>query len=263
MKNSIDYKKEADDYAEKMKYYFEESQKAWKNGDKAQAKKFSNMGNEFKANLIEANQKFQFSLEVEKEQKKKIQITKDVISETIFFNTIKDTTNILEINDKAGEQQTCIREDFLNAYNEYRSKSNDFGKRMQEAFEASQNAWKSGDKKKAKEYSDLGYEYRQKMQIYNSKAVKLIVTSNNNGREFDEIDLHGLYVKEALEFFIETANLKLVSKSIEFLKVITGKGLHSKEGPKIKQAIIEYCDKNALIVFEDSMNEGCLIVSLF
>jgi DNA-nicking Smr family endonuclease len=263
MKNSIDYKKEADDYAEKMKYYFEESQKAWKNGDKAQAKNFSNMGNEFKANLIEANKKFQVSLEVEKEQKKKIQITNDVISEkTVFVNTLKDTTT-LEINDIEGEQQNCTREDFLNAYKQYRSKSNDFGKQMQEAFEASQNAWKSGDKKKAKEYSDLGYECRQKMQMYNSKAVKLIVSSNNNGREFDEIDLHGLYVKEALEFFIKTANSKLVSKSIEFLKVITGKGLHSKEGPKIKQAIIEYCDKNALIVFEDSMNEGCLIVSLF
>ena len=254
MKSSKEYKEEADGYAEKMKAYFEDAQKAWNQGDKAEAKNLSNKGNEFKALLAETNKKYQSAIESEKEALKKMHLTKTAVSEVAFVNNFKEKLNI-EGDDDGEEDPDVLNE-------KYREKSAQYGQLMKEAFENSQKAWKSGDKQKAKEYSDLGYEYREKMQTYNSYAVKIVASAKNIQRESDEIDLHGLYVEEALQFFTETIKKKLYGKEIDTLKVITGKGLHSKDGPKIKKNIIDFCLKNNLNVEEDKTNEGCLLISL-
>lgn len=264
-KSSSDYKKEADLYAEKMKYYFEKSQNAWKNGEKAEAKLFSNKGNEYKILLKEANQEFHNALQIEKENRNRnSKITESTVSNVAFYNNYKVflDTDVTNNNDLVFKNKNNEIIDSNDVNDVCRHKSFKYGKKMKEAFEISQRLWESGEKGKAKEYSDLGHKFKEKMNTYNSVAVKVIASSNNNERDYDELDLHGLYVKEALQLFYETVKVKIYGKLIDNLKVITGKGLHSKDGPKIKEAIIMYCIEKKLFVSEEYSNEGCLIVSL-
>ena len=98
------------------------------------------------------------------------------------------------------------------------------------------------------------------MEIYNSLAVKLIATKNNIEREADEIDLHGLFVNEAIDYFKKTITIKMKNDNFQSIRVIVGKGLHSKDKPKIKYAITNFAAENKLQVFEEPENEGCLII---
>ena len=52
------------------------------------------------------------------------------------------------------------------------------------------------------------------------------------------IDLHGLFVDEAMTFLSE--RIEKVKKTGKNLTVITGAGLHSKNDPLIKTQVISY-----------------------
>ncbi|KAF8200863.1 hypothetical protein BJ912DRAFT_947450 [Pholiota molesta] len=77
-----------------------------------------------------------------------------------------------------------------------------------------------------------------------------------------EIDLHGLYVKEAIsraDQAIQSAKLRGESQ----LNLIVGKGLHSSGGiAKIKPAIDDLIQKHQLTAELDPNNSGVLIVYL-
>jgi DNA-nicking Smr family endonuclease len=270
---SFQLKKKADEYANLMKSSFDQSQNFWKNGDKAKAKEYSNKGNEYKAILMEINKEYNEVSLAEKSQKKNISIKEDAIKSIVQEKDYKDKINeylkILNSN-SSNSIEFLINEDDKNIENEnekiekayfyHRQKADEYGELMANAFKESQNSWNSGDKGKAKELSEIGYIFKQTMETHKANAIKLIATKNNNKRDSDEIDLHGLNVNEAIEFFKETLRLKFSEGNFESIKVIVGKGLHSKDKPKLKQAIANYAANLGLQVFEQPGNEGVIII---
>jgi DNA-nicking Smr family endonuclease len=79
------------------------------------------------------------------------------------------------------------------------------------------------------------------MKEANSRAAALILHLHNDlSSQF--LDLHGLYVDEALAALED----KLQSTTDQpVLYVITGKGLHSKGDARIKPAVISYLNSKA------------------
>lgn len=80
----------------------------------------------------------------------------------------------------------------------------------------------------------------------------------------DELDLHGMIKSEAkdeLQAFLEESE----SKNYKKIRIITGKGLHSKEGPVLKNFVQEYLSQNHYRYETSKINEGgegAIVVSL-
>ncbi|KJA19964.1 hypothetical protein HYPSUDRAFT_167771 [Hypholoma sublateritium FD-334 SS-4] len=154
----------------------------------------------------------------------------------------------------------------INQNNEYyvslRAQANEHGDEMAKAFRESHEAYENGDRALAKELSNKGKDHQRKMEQLNKQASDYIFVENNKDSAPDEIDLHGLYVKEAIsrvEQAIQSANLAGETQ----LNLIVGKGLHSTGGvAKIKPAIADLIQKYNLTAQIDPNNSGVLIVLL-
>ncbi|TEB38190.1 hypothetical protein FA13DRAFT_729249 [Coprinellus micaceus] len=99
------------------------------------------------------------------------------------------------------------------------------------------------------------------MEQVNKEASDWIFRENNRDSAEDEIDLHGLYVKEALartEDALEDARRRGQGE----VKLIVGKGLHSSSGAKIKPAIEDLMKKYQLNAEIDPQNAGVLVVRM-
>lgn len=82
----------------------------------------------------------------------------------------------------------------------------------------------------------------------------------NQGRPRNEIDLHGLYVKEASQK-VEEAIQHCQQAGENDLTIIVGKGLHSpNQIAKLKPAIIELVKKYNVSCQPNIPNPGCLYV---
>ncbi|KAL7270163.1 hypothetical protein RUND412_007141, partial [Rhizina undulata] len=90
---------------------------------------------------------------------------------------------------------------------------------------------------------ELAYEdYKAKEQLYNQEAAELIFSTKNRGRPPTDMDLHGLFVKEAEAKVLQCLAQAIEEREIGKLEVIVGKELHSCLGiAKIKPAIIKMC----------------------
>ncbi|KAG8741081.1 hypothetical protein FRC12_015795 [Ceratobasidium sp. 428] len=132
---------------------------------------------------------------------------------------------------------------------------------MAMAFEASQVAYREGDGERAKELANMGRAHQTKMQELHAEAAEQVFREKNEGREPGEIDLHGLYVKEAVsrlsQFIREAPALGQTN-----LRVITGKGLHSEGDPQIMPAVEESLRKKGLRHHTDETNAGVIVVEL-
>jgi len=133
---------------------------------------------------------------------------------------------------------------------------------MARCFEQSHLAYSNGDKAGAKNLSNEGKEHQRKMGALNKQASDWIFIENNKDSKPEEVDLHGLYVKEAIERTdraIEDAKRRGGSE----LRFVVGKGLHSQGGAaKIKPAIEELMQKHQLLAEVDPHNLGVLIVQI-
>jgi DNA-nicking Smr family endonuclease len=129
-------------------------------------------------------------------------------------------------------------------------------------FTESQTAFQSGDKAKAKELSELGKAAGQKMEELNQEAAKVILKYRNDGHPDTYLDLHGLYLEEAVTAFHQRLELLQNKKSGEevIFEVIPGAGNHSKNKAIIKPKIIEELQVRKLR-FEEK-NAGTLLVYL-
>ncbi|KAG9103354.1 hypothetical protein FRC07_010012, partial [Ceratobasidium sp. 392] len=135
------------------------------------------------------------------------------------------------------------------------------GDKMRMAFEASQAAYREGDGEQAKQLADQGRKHQTRMQELHAEASEQVFREKNEGREPDEIDLHGLYVKEAearLSQFIREAQ----TTGMTNVRVITGKGLHSEGDPQIIPAVESSLKKKGLRHHTDEANAGVIIVEL-
>ncbi|KAG8915203.1 hypothetical protein FRC00_006648 [Tulasnella sp. 408] len=106
-----------------------------------------------------------------------------------------------------------------------RAQANAEGDAMGRCFRESREAYRSGDRARAKELSDEGKLHKAEMEELNRKAPP------------HEIDLHGLYVNEA----IERANHAIIAareRGDRQLHFIVGRGMHSRDSVgKLRVAI--------------------------
>jgi len=140
---------------------------------------------------------------------------------------------------------------------------------MGRAFEESERAYENGDGARAKQLSEEGKRFKGEMENLNLQAADwiyhgktqfytlqhiLIFAANNTDSAPNEVDLHGLYVKEAIartEQAVEAAqqrgdsNIHLIVGRFALFYVlliwtggVVGKGLHSQDHvAKLKPAI--------------------------
>ncbi|KAI0035896.1 hypothetical protein K488DRAFT_68093 [Vararia minispora EC-137] len=74
------------------------------------------------------------------------------------------------------------------------------GEEMVRAFAASQQAYTSGKRALAKELSKKGHFHKSEMERLNLEASEWAFHNCNAGNPPGEVDLHGLHVKEAIEY---------------------------------------------------------------
>ncbi|PBK60957.1 DUF1771-domain-containing protein [Armillaria solidipes] len=150
--------------------------------------------------------------------------------------------------------------------NEYyiglRARANKEGDEMARCFDERHKANSRGDRAAAKVLSKQGKIHKQEMEQLNKEASDWIYLENNRDRKPGEIDLHGLYVKEAIArtyAALEEAKLRGDSE----IRLIVGKGLHSEGGiAKVRPAIQELMRKYQLVAEFDPSNSGVLVVEL-
>lgn len=147
-------------------------------------------------------------------------------------------------------------------YQQLRARAREEGDAMARAFDASQDAYQSGDGARAKELSNEGKRHKAEMERLNKEASDWIFEQVNLDSAPDELDLHGLYVKEAIartEAAVEAAQNRGDSQ----IRIIVGKGLHSQgHAAKLKPAIEELMVKYQLNAHIDPHNAGVLVVQL-
>ncbi|KAF4599559.1 hypothetical protein EYR40_006653 [Pleurotus pulmonarius] len=146
-------------------------------------------------------------------------------------------------------------------YLSLRAQANEEGDRMARCFEESQQAYTSGSKARAKELSNEGKNHKAVMEELNRQASEWIFTENNKDSMPGEVDLHGLYVKEAIAF-TDRAIQEARSRGDSEIHLIVGKGLHSRSGAKIRPAVEDLMSKHQLKAALDPDNGGVLIVQL-
>ncbi|KIL60638.1 hypothetical protein M378DRAFT_167867 [Amanita muscaria Koide BX008] len=145
-------------------------------------------------------------------------------------------------------------------YTRLRALAHEEAQKRNACFEASQAAYGNREGARAKELSNEGKEHSRLMEQYNERAANFIFRHKNAHRPPTEIDLHGLFVKEASQK-VEEAIQRCQQMKLDHLVIIVGKGLHSPgQRAKLKPAIVELVNKYQVAVEPDKPNPGCLYV---
>lgn len=114
----------------------------------------------------------------------------------------------------------------------------------------------------------LARDYPAQAEEYNWEAANIMHQINNHksGRDWDHIDLHGLFKREAVPFiadslekFSDTCSAAI--RNHGYLTVIVGKGIHSPRGPVIAPAIRDLLMDNGYEYWGGS-DVGFIIIKL-
>ncbi|KAI3404521.2 hypothetical protein KGF56_002713 [Candida oxycetoniae] len=147
-------------------------------------------------------------------------------------------------------------------YKQARAKADEYYKKQNALSQQSQAAYKKGDGQRAHELSEQSKQALNQAEYYSQQAAEYVFRENNADSAFDEIDLHGLYVKEA-EWILQKRLRQAIATNQSHLKVIVGKGLHSSNGiAKLKPAVEQLCSESGLKHHIDPKNGGVLIIDL-
>ncbi|KAI5952410.1 hypothetical protein KGF54_003277 [Candida jiufengensis] len=147
-----------------------------------------------------------------------------------------------------------------NQYKQLRSKADHLYQKRNQLSQQSQQAYQQGNKQKAHELSEQSKSALTEAENYSQQAAEYVFRENNTDSASDEIDLHGLYVKEA-EWIVKKRIEQCLNTNQSHLKVIVGKGLHSNNGiSKLKPAIDKLCNESNLKHYIDSKNSGVLVI---
>ncbi|KAF8263520.1 hypothetical protein EI94DRAFT_1596891 [Lactarius quietus] len=157
-------------------------------------------------------------------------------------------------------------QNLVNQQNEHyvslRARANREGDAMARAFEESHAAYARRDGAGAKELSNQGKAHQKEMERLNAEASAWIFRENNLDSRPGEVDLHGLYVKEAIAYTDESIS-EARARGDKEVRLIVGKGIHSpNHAAKLKPAIEELMLKHSLAAALDPDNAGVLIVRL-
>jgi len=147
-------------------------------------------------------------------------------------------------------------------YMSLRAKANEQGDLMARCFQQSHEAYGGGDGARAKELSEKGKQHERTMESLNAEASAWIFRENNLDSKPGEIDLHGLYVKEAVSYADKSIQEARQRGDAE-VRLIVGKGLHSNgHVAKIRPAIEDLVKKHNVPTEVDPHNAGILIARL-
>ncbi|KAH7108313.1 DUF1771-domain-containing protein [Auriculariales sp. MPI-PUGE-AT-0066] len=147
-------------------------------------------------------------------------------------------------------------------YLDMRAKANKAGDGMARCFDESKQAYGSGDGARAKQLSEEGKAHKAEMESCNAQAAEWIFQENNTDSAPGEVDLHGLYVKEAIHY-ADRAVQEAKNRGETSIRIIVGKGMHSKGGKgKLGPAIEEVMQKHQIEADFDPHNAGVLVVRL-
>lgn len=147
-------------------------------------------------------------------------------------------------------------------YKELRRQAQSEGSKMAHAFDASKKAYASGQGARAKQLSEEGHRHQAEMERLNAEARQWIFAANNADSPPDTLDLHGLYVKEALAK-VEEAVQKAQQQNYPQLKLIVGKGIHSRDHVShVKPAVQRLLSHYHLDAHVDPHNKGIVVVNL-
>ena len=141
-------------------------------------------------------------------------------------------------------------------------------------FDESQEAFKNGEKKDAKDLADQGKAEAHMMEECNKEAARIYFHHNNprNGKnDAGQVDLHWLQVKEALEYADHSLQNEINRKSTDIgndhegerqVVFIVGMGNHSEGGiRKIKPALEEMIKKKyGFTIIDEKPHKGCISV---
>jgi len=133
------------------------------------------------------------------------------------------------------------------------------------ALQRSQEAWAAKDGAESKRWSDIGKAHGREMEAYNTLASQAIFEHKNgtaSASALATIDLHGLYVNEAIER--ASAHLTACRKAgVRRTTIITGRGKGSVDGiPKLKGAILGLLVREKGVTVEEDSNPGAVVVLL-
>ncbi|KAN0065896.1 hypothetical protein ACQY0O_001029 [Thecaphora frezii] len=147
-------------------------------------------------------------------------------------------------------------------YLDLRNRARSEGDAMARCFDQAHAAHSSGDGARAKQLSNEGHQHKAQMERLDKEAADWIFMANNEDSPVGTVDLHGLYTSEALER-TEAAVREGQSKGWPELRIIVGKGIHSKDhrahiAPAVEKMMQEY----RLDAHLDPRNTGVLIVNL-
>lgn len=138
--------------------------------------------------------------------------------------------------------------------------ANKHAEKRGELLDASKAAYAAGDKAKAKELSDKAKKEGEKLEHSKEKGAKKIAKAKNKKLEKNELDLHGLEAAAAVKLVDERyAKLKDKGK-FDDLTIITGAGVHSSEGPRVKPAIEKWAKDKKLKT--EKINDGSFKIKL-
>ncbi|SNX87244.1 uncharacterized protein MEPE_05954 [Melanopsichium pennsylvanicum] len=147
---------------------------------------------------------------------------------------------------------------YVNLRNQARSE----GDKMAQCFDQSHKAYAQGDGSRAKQLSNQGHTHKANMERLNKQAADWIFMANNEDSPQGTIDLHGLYTSEALER-TEEAVRQGQSAGLSEMRIIVGKGLHSKDHRQhIAPAVEKLMQDYRLEAHLDPRNAGVLVINL-
>jgi len=100
------------------------------------------------------------------------------------------------------------------------------------------------------------------MELANQRAIEALVKPQN-ALKTGTIDLHGLYLKEAMAEVVTFLDHHLENKAYKEIIIITGAGHHSKkhDQPVIRPAVEKHLQQKH-IAFKEISNRGALLVTV-
>ncbi|KXJ22434.1 NEDD4-binding protein 2 [Exaiptasia diaphana] len=130
-------------------------------------------------------------------------------------------------------------------YMDFRGEANMHYKLRDECFKKAALAFAQKQGELAQFYASQGHLHTEKIKEANNRAAAKILEHKNADNNPFVLDLHGLHVPEALQALGERLNPPDMIHRPKFISVVTGRGLHSKQGKaKIKPAVIDYLQRN-------------------
>lgn len=123
-------------------------------------------------------------------------------------------------------------------------------------------AYQKGQKKEAHDFSEAKKKWQQKKDDANQRAAKLILSAQP-WQSSGEIDLHGLYLEEALDAtttFLTYWSKRTAARTT--VLIITGAGHHSENQKAVIRPQVEKLLRRQKLQFESVSKDGAFNVHL-